>query len=568
MRSIKMRMNLIFISLIFVISVLLGGMSYWTASRLLTDSIGQSAKSTLENSIKILEVKNIEKIKSDMSDASQEYINAQKSLMEIRSIAGLKYLYIMIEKDGKYFYLVDGTDPSSPDASAIGDEEADITGYVIKAFQGETVVGDMDYSKEYGHTFSAYMPVKNNAGAVVAIAGADFDAENASVALKNTTIRILSITVLMMIIGTIISILVASSISNPINKVVSILKKVERGDLTHKIENIKQKDEIGELSHAFNNMIDSLQDTVSGIDHASDALESASKEMDEQTTKTKAYVEKIVELNESNLASASEVSRLFELAEADLLVIEHAADDLSKNAGSLGEIANNLDSSVKAGEAAVNAAVENINEMSKVREKSEVIYEELNENTANIGKIVETIEGIAGQTNLLALNASIEAARAGEAGKGFAVVADEVRKLAESTALATKEISAMIKAFENGIGMVTGERVQEAEVIKGTIEGIKKISVTFTSIFENVKASIEISEGLEQNNDALAKSLSTLSTMFSEVVAMEGQSTNDMKATLEKVNGVKKNATDLDALSEKLTSLSNLLAEKLDQFNV
>ena len=102
----------------------------------------------------------------------------------------------------------------------------------------------------------------------------------------------------------------------------------------------------------------------------------------------------------------------------------------------------------------------------------------LGESSADIGKVVKVIRGIADQTNLLALNATIEAARAGEAGRGFAVVANEVKELAGETARATTDVDAKVSAIQQQVDGVARalaeistvvERINETQSIIGGV---------------------------------------------------------------------------------------------------
>jgi methyl-accepting chemotaxis protein len=128
--------------------------------------------------------------------------------------------------------------------------------------------------------------------------------------------------------------------------------------------------------------------------------------------------------------------------------------------------------------------------------------EAIKTSSADIAKIIKTIDEIAFQTNILALNAAVEAARAGEAGMGFAVVADEVRNLAQRSAQAAKETAAKIEGAisktELGVNL-------SGKVAQGLQEIVTKVRSVNELIAEVAAASKEQDQGIGQINTAVSQ---------------------------------------------------------------
>ncbi|TDG20625.1 methyl-accepting chemotaxis protein [Paraburkholderia silviterrae] len=128
--------------------------------------------------------------------------------------------------------------------------------------------------------------------------------------------------------------------------------------------------------------------------------------------------------------------------------------------------------------------------------------EDIAGSSARVEEIIGVIEGIAFQTNILALNAAVEAARAGAEGRGFAVVAGEVRTLAQRTALAAKEVKALVG--ESAGHVEAGSRLvaDAGERISGLVRSVHE----FTGIMSNIATACAAQKSdIEQVNRAVTE---------------------------------------------------------------
>ena len=203
------------------------------------------------------------------------------------------------------------------------------------------------------------------------------------------------------------------------------------------------------------------------------------------------------------------------------------------------QLADDTDKETVDGSREVEATIRSIEELANQVEGASKVIGQLSDNTAEIHKVLEVIEGIADQTNLLALNAAIEAARAGEHGRGFSVVADEVRALANRTQDSTRNIQSLIETM----------RVSANDAVTVMEKGREKAA-------ESVEQARSAGKSLHAVNSSVAK--------MSDMNAQIATAAEEQTAVAEEIN---QNFTSITQAAEQTAAGSEQISEASRELN-
>ena len=270
-----------------------------------------------------------------------------------------------------------------------------------------------------------------------------------------------------------ISTFISKMITDNIRGVLGSLREMAsgEGDLTQRLTS-NGKDEIAELVKAFNEFVGKLQTIIRELVGSTAQLTGAAQEMkaiadtaDRGIKRQQAEVEQVATSMNQMVTTVQEVAK-------NAVRAQSAAEEASEEGEGGRLIVAGTVSSIERLACEVNNAAEVINR--------------LENDSSNVGAVLDVIRGIAEQTNLLALNAAIEAARAGEYGRGFAVVADEVRTLAQRTHDSTREIQEVIERLQAGAGQAVKTMNQGVTQAKESVTQVTKAGSSFESIVDRI----------------------------------------------------------------------------------
>ena len=278
------------------------------------------------------------------------------------------------------------------------------------------------------------------------------------------------------------------------------------GDLRRTLERDYQG-EFASLTANFNQAVIKLRDALA-------TLAADTTQVSAAVTQTTAAARQVASATASQIGTLGEISAAISQTAA-------AVDEISTQAGT--------------GSALSRSTAELAGGGRQVLARLSGEIEEIAQRQSSIDRITATITRIADKTQVLSINAGIEAARVGEQGRGFGVVAHEIGRLAEETALAARDIEALILEAGQGVRRTvdgvaearqTIERIAEEAGAAGGASNV--IAAAISEQASAVRLLSQRSDELREGGQSTAAAVEEISVTMEELARMAHRTRTEM----------------------------------------
>ncbi|TXR65140.1 methyl-accepting chemotaxis protein [Bacillus sp. AY18-3] len=385
--------------------------------------------------------------------------------------------------------------------------------------------------------------------------------------IDRSVITFIILVVVTTVIICIVSYIISKLIVAPLQTVSRMMERAKEGDLTVHGE-YNAKDELGVLVSDFNEMIAGLRTNMQEVEnniqllfqHA-DGVVSASEVSSGAAKKITIDIEEVANGAEGQMQAMEQTAGAME-------ELTQGMQSIVNTSSSVNELSAQSALDAESGNKLMKQMIQQMDTIQNSVHNGVKQVETMKEQSEEIVKIIDVMQGITSQINLLALNAAIEAARAGESGRGFAIVADEVRKLAEQSSDSAKQIEKLITQVMGTTNHTVHMMGKVDNEVQAGTQVVMHTEKVFGKITEKVQQVSEQIQTVSMSTDEIAASSEEISASAEDMAQISQRSSDRTDRVKESIQQQEKSVQEISVSIEHMHNAAGGLKQIVAQFTL
>ncbi|KAB2390722.1 methyl-accepting chemotaxis protein [Bacillus cereus] len=385
--------------------------------------------------------------------------------------------------------------------------------------------------------------------------------------IDRSVITFIILVVVTTIVICIVSYIISKLIVAPLQTVSRMMERAKEGDLTVHGD-YTAKDELGVLVSNFNEMIAGLRTNMQEVEnniqllfqHA-DGVVSALEVSSSAAKKITMDIEEVANGAESQMQAMEQTAGAME-------ELTQGMQSIVNTSSSVNELSAQSALDAENGNKLMKQMIQQMDTIQNSVHSGVKQVETMKEQSEEIVKIIDVMQGITSQINLLALNAAIEAARAGESGRGFAIVADEVRKLAEQSSDSAKQIENLITQVMGTTNHTVHMMGKVDNEVQAGTQVVMHTEKVFGTITEKVQQVSEQIQTVSMSTDEIAASSEEISASAEDMAQISQRSSDRTDRVKESIQQQEKSVQEISVSIEHMHNAAGKLKQIVAQFTL